>query len=51
MSRLAIAFIEKVWRESIGMKDEEKKVEKMDEAEEKGTKLGPEQETFFMQEI
>ena len=51
MSRLAIAFIEKVWRESIGMKDEEMKVEKMEEAEEKGTKLGPEQETFFMQEI
>ena len=52
MSRLAIAFIEKVWRESIGMKDEEIKVEKMEEAEEKGTELGPEEEeTFFMQEI
>lgn len=50
MSRLAIAFIGKVWRQSIGMKNEEvkeeKKIEKKEEEDDKGT-----ENLYFMMEV
>ena len=54
MSRLAIAFIEKVWRESIGIKvaKEEKEEVKFEYVEEEGTELCSEEDaTYYMQDL
>ena len=54
MSRLVIAFIEKVWRESIGIKNTEIKeeIEKIEDDEQYGTELDyKDEDLMFMMEF
>ena len=56
MSRLAIAFIEKVWRESIGVKNKEVKEEKVKKKEEEDDKeielsCKEDENLYFMMEV